>query len=295
MSTDITDELIPTDGYRTRVLRAGAGNEHPIILLHGGGPGADAGANYPKTLAGLSDELDVVAIDLVGFGTTDHPADPPHGAPAWQALRLAQIEGVMDHYGFDRATLVGNSLGGAITLNFTLQRPERVDKIVLMGSAGPPFQPGAPLIQLTEFYDDPSEERLKAILTSFVYDLDDFGDIDPLISARFASAMREEARRSFTTMYRTAGGQAARDLAFAPEVIAGIEHPAMIIHGREDQIIPLAGSQWLLEHLPNADLHVLGHCGHWAMLERPVTFNRLVREFVTGRDVGAVRTAGSAT
>jgi 2-hydroxymuconate-semialdehyde hydrolase len=187
---------------------------------------------------------------------------------------------ILDHYGHERATLVGNSLGGALTLNFVLAHPERVERIVLMGSAGGPFTPGPALLRLLTFYQEPTAENLKSILRSFVYDLDRFGDVDHLVEARLASACREETRRSFEAMFRTEDGQPTRELSLPQEKIASITHEALVVHGRDDQIIPPDASQWLFSHLPNADLHMFSRCGHWAMLEQPERFNRLVLDFV---------------
>jgi pimeloyl-ACP methyl ester carboxylesterase len=62
---------------------------------------------------------------------------------------------------------------------------------------------------------------------------------------------------------------------------AGSGTPVILIHGREDQVIPLISSQKLLQVLDNAQLHIFGHCGHWTQIEHPKAFNRLVRDFLT--------------
>jgi 2-hydroxymuconate-semialdehyde hydrolase len=279
----IIESLVPTAGYQSRVLRAGAGNERAVLLLHGGGPGAGARANFDRTLAELGEEFDVIAPDLVGFGGTDHPDPPVFGPQAWQELRIRQIEALLDAYEHERATFVGNSLGGALTLSFVLAHPQRVEKMVLMGSAGAPFEAGPELRALLSFYDDPSADNLRSVLKSFVYDLDRFGDIESLIEGRLEAALQPAIRRSFEAMFRSEDGQPVRGLALPEEAVRNIEHEALIVHGRDDRIMPLDASLWLLDRLPNADLYVLGRCGHWAMIERADTFNHLVLEFIFGR------------
>jgi 2-hydroxymuconate-semialdehyde hydrolase len=280
MAAEIVRETVATAGYETHLLRAGAIRAPAVILLHGGGVGAQAEANWMRTLPVLGEDVLAIAPDLVGFGATTHPDPVPYGPAAWLALRVEQVVALLDHYGIERAHLVGNSLGGALTLNFVLAHPERVSTITLMGSAGAPFKPGEPLMRLLGFYSDPTERNMRAILEDFVHDLDGFGGVDDLIEARVADAMRPEVRRSFEAMFADAEGQPVRELALPPERVQEIEHRALIVHGREDQIIPFDASLWLLAQLPHADLHVFGECGHWAMLERPRDFNELVLDLV---------------
>lgn len=278
--SEILEERVPTQGYETHLFRAGAGNPHPTLLLHGGGPGAQAWSNWNTTLETLGVEIDVIAPDMAGFGTTTHPDPPPHGPQAWTALRVAQLVAVLDHYGIGRVDVVGNSLGGVTALNLAVAAPERVGKLVLMGSAGPPITPPPALVKMLTFYEDPTAESLRSLLEDFVYDLSRFGNVGSLVQERLALALMPEAQRSWRAMFTTADGEPVRELSLPPERVRAIEHETLIVHGREDRIIPLDASYWLLDHLPNADLHVFGHCGHWAMLERNHEFCGLVLDFV---------------
>ena len=215
---DLHEERVPTAGYETHLYRAGAGNSPTVLLLHGGGPGAQAWSNWRPTLASLGEDLDVVAPDLVGFGETSHPDPAPYGPAAWIALRMEQLLALMDHLGVDRADLVGNSLGGALTLNMAIHHPERVRRMILMGSGGPPFQVGPELMALLTFYDDPTAERLRSVLESFVYDLDGFGDVGQIVDARLEQALRPEVRRSFAAMFRSETGEPVGELALPDEI-----------------------------------------------------------------------------
>jgi len=284
-SAPVTDATVRTGGYDTHLLRAGEGNETAVLLLHGGGPGATARSNWMRTLPALGEEYDVIAPDLLGFGATTHPDDPPLGPAAWLDLRVTQLVDLLDALGHERAVLVGNSLGGALTLHTAIAHPERVESLVLMGSAGAPFKPGAPLLELLGFYEDPTHENLRDLLRSFVYDLDGFGDVDGLVEARLRDAMREEVRSSFTAMFTSPDGQPVREIAPDEAAISAIAHRALIVHGREDRIIPLDASAWMHARLRLADLVVLGRCGHWAMLERPDAFNRIVTDFIQHGEV----------
>lgn len=270
--------------HGSHVLHAGSDHDHAVILLHGGGPGAQARSNWTPTLAALGDDLHVIAPDLVGFGRTRHPDPPPFGPEAWFDLRITQLLELADHFGHERVDLVGNSLGGALALRFALAHPERLGRLILMGSAGPPMKPTAELLNMLAFGSDPTAEHLAGVLRSFVFDLDRFGDVDELVASRLPEATRPEVQRSWHAMFHDEhGNPAGAQLALPGERVRTIEHPTLIVHGRDDRIIPLAGSLWLLEQLPDADLHVFARCGHWAMLEQPEGFARLVRDFITSR------------
>jgi pimeloyl-ACP methyl ester carboxylesterase len=69
-------------------------------------------------------------------------------------------------------------------------------------------------------------------------------------------------------------------VVFDHDYLAAIDHPVLLIHGRDDTFIPYAASVYFLDNLPNADLHVLARAGHWAQVEQPERFRSLVRGFV---------------
>jgi 2-hydroxymuconate-semialdehyde hydrolase len=280
MAAAIEELRVQTAGYATTALRSGSGlGDRPLLALHGGGPGATAEANWTSALSELGEGIEMLAPDLLGFGTTDHPGEgAPEGMVAWQALRVEQILALLDALGHDWVDIVGNSMGGSLALRLAVEHPERVGRLVLMGSAGAPFAPGPGLAPLLGFYDDPTPQRLRSVLDSFVYDLDSFGDVDELVASRIEAALRPEVRRSWAAMY--AGPPAPEALRVDPEALAQLPHPVLLLHGRDDRIVPPEASLWLLERLPEADLTLLGRCGHWIMLERPQAFRRAVLEFI---------------
>lgn len=124
---------VRANGVATNFLEAGSGD--PVVLIHDSGPGVSAYANWRLTLPELAKELRVLAPDMVGFGYTERPADASYNLQTW----VDHLVGFLDALGISRASIVGNSFGGAIALALASQRPERVDKLVLMGSVGVPF------------------------------------------------------------------------------------------------------------------------------------------------------------
>lgn len=275
----IEEMRVATAGYETTLLRAGAGlGERPLLLLHGGGPGATARSNWASALAELGEHVEALAPDMLGFGTTAHPDPGPEGMTAWQVLRVEQVLALLDALGHAQVDVVGNSMGGSLALRLAAEAPERIGRIVLMGSAGAPFAPGPGLAALLGFYDDPTPERLRSVLEGFVFDLDAFGDVDALVAARLDQALAPDVRRSWAAMF--AGPPAPEALRVDADALAALPHPVLLLHGRDDRIVPPEASLWLLERLADADLLLLGRCGHWIMLERPEAFRRAVLDFI---------------
>jgi len=92
----------------------------------------------------------------------------------------------------------------------------------------------------------------------------------------------EEAgmQEAFSSMFPAPRQAGVDALAAYEDRLAAVHAPTLLIHGREDRVIPLRVSEKLLHALDDAQLHVFGHCGHWAQLEQTTAFNRLVRDFL---------------
>ena len=125
---------IVANGIRTNYLEAGSGGD-TVVLIHGSGPGVTAYANWRGVLPALGEHFHVYAPDMVGFGYSDRPEGIRYGLDLWAEQTL----GLMDALGIEKAHLVGNSFGGGIGLRIATQHPDRVDKLVLMGSMGVDF------------------------------------------------------------------------------------------------------------------------------------------------------------
>lgn len=108
------------------------GNGDPLLLIHGSGPGVSAYVNWRLSLPTLSQKFRVVAPDVVGFGFTERPDGFEYSLDNW----VRHIIGVMDALKIDRAHLTGNSFGGALALALAIRHPDRVNRLVLMGSVG---------------------------------------------------------------------------------------------------------------------------------------------------------------
>lgn len=251
-----------------------AGNGTPVILIHGSGPGVSAWANWRLAIPHLSERLHVYAYDQVGFGYSELPAQHTYGLELWTEHLLSFMQAV----GIKRAHLLGNSMGAAVALAAAVTRPEVVDQLVLMGPMGVRFP-------ITEGLDavwgyTPSISNMKRLLAIFTYDHERFV-IGELAELRYKASIRPGMQESFSAMFPQPRQRSVAALAAYEDRLHELRAPTLIVHGREDQVIPLISSQKLLQVLDNAQLHVFGHCGHWTQIEHPKAFNRLVRDFLT--------------
>jgi pimeloyl-ACP methyl ester carboxylesterase len=257
------------NGIKTNYLEAGKGD--PVVLIHGSGPGVTSYANWRLVLPALAENFRVVAPDMVGFGFSERPANIQYGVQTW----ADQVVGLMDTLELPTAHLVGNSFGGAIALRIATQHPDRVGKLVLMGSMGVPFP-------ITEGLDrvwgyEPSFENMRKVLDVFAYSRDLVND--ELAEVRYRGSIQPGFQESFAAMFPAPRQRWVEAMCTPEEDIRRLPHRTLIVHGREDQVIPVQTSLRLMELIDNADLSVFSHCGHWSMIERTEDFNRSVSEF----------------
>ena len=170
---------VEANGIRTNYLEAGSGDE-TVVLVHGSGPGVTSYANWRLVIPALAEHWRVVAPDMVGFGFSDRPEGVTYSLDTW----ADQTVGVMDALGIDKAHMVGNSFGGAIALRVATKHPDRVGKLVLMGSMGVPFSITEGLDNVWGF--DGTLEHMKTVMGFFAYDKPPSSGY--LAQARFPSA-----------------------------------------------------------------------------------------------------------
>lgn len=264
-------------GIRTNLHDVGKGP--PVLMIHGSGPGVSAWANWRLNLPVLAQRARVIAPDMAGFGFSERPVGQRYTMDHW----VAQAVGVLDALDVERADVVGNSFGGALALALAIRHPGRVRRLVLMGSVGVPFAitPGLDAVWGYE----PSFATMRALLDTFAHDR--ALATDELAQLRYEASIRPGFHESFAAMF-PAPRQRWVDAMCSPEgAIRALPHETLVLHGREDQVIPLATSLTLADWIPNSQLHVFGHCGHWTQIEHAARFNRLVGDFLAEADAGA--------
>lgn len=247
------------------------GDGPPVLLLHGSGPGVSAWANWRQTLGSLKGRFRMLAPDLAGFGYSGAPADGVYTRELW----LGQLLAFMDQLGIDKAHVIGNSFGGSLALGLAIAYPERVDRLVLMGSVGVDFP-------ITEGLDavwgyEPSLENMRRIMSTFAYD--QMLISEALVALRLEASQRLQAQ--YARMFPAPRQRWVRAMAHPEADIRRIAHAALLVHGRDDRVIPLDCSLTLLQWLENSELHVFARCGHWTQIEHAQAFNDLVAAFLS--------------
>ncbi|MEU6135491.1 alpha/beta hydrolase [Nocardioides sp. NPDC047086] len=243
-----------------------------VLLLHGSGPGATAWATWRPTIPALASNLRVVAPDIPGFGHTQRPADGVYTPSLWVDHLLA----LLDALGLDQVSVVGNSFGGALALRLAVEHPDRVDRLVLMGSAGLSFPVTLSLGKIWGYR--PSFEAMRGLVDALAYDASTV--TDDLVRLRFEASTRPGVQEAYEQMFPNPHQDVLERLAVPEERIATLAHETLVIHGREDGVIPLSSAARLLELIPRAELHVFGQCGHWTQFEHPERFNAVLSTFL---------------
>jgi 4,5:9,10-diseco-3-hydroxy-5,9,17-trioxoandrosta-1(10),2-diene-4-oate hydrolase len=258
--------------------RDGAGS--PVVLLHGGGPGASARSNFGRTIPALAEHFDVLAVDQPGYGGS--LGDPITGQYFTHAA--GELTALLDKLGIEQVDLIGNSLGGGTAVRFALLHPARARRLLLMGPGGLSLNlfsadPTEGVRRLAAFGRDPSRERLAAFLRTLVFDPSLI--TDELIDERFKAAADPAAIRAMREMGASFSNPRTSEEGLLWRDAHRLRHETLLVWGREDRVNPLDGALVALKVLKNARLHVFGGCGHWAHLEKFDEFNRLAIDFLT--------------
>ncbi|MES2236845.1 MAG: alpha/beta hydrolase [Pseudomonadota bacterium] len=261
---------IVANGIATNYHDQGSGE--PVLMIHGSGPGVTAFANWRLSMPVLAKKFRVIAPDMVGFGYTERPEGMQYSMTNWVSHAL----GLMDALKIERAHIVGNSFGGGLAAALAIRAPERVKRLVLMGSAVTSFP-------LTQGLDDvwgytPSFENMRKMMDLFAYDRNLVSD--ELARLRYEASIRPGYQESYSQMFPSPRQRSIDAIVSREEDVRAIPHETLIIHGREDKIIPLSASYKLFELISKSQLHVFGQCGHWTQIEHAERFAKLVTDFL---------------
>jgi len=266
---------IQTKNWKLRYYEAGEG--HPLIMIHGSGPGATGWSNFSRNIEVLAKNFRVLALDMPGWGDSD-----PCTKETLDHVG-ATIE-FMDQLGLEKAALVGNSMGGIVALAVAVDHPDRVSHVITMGPGSSPTPrlfsagdgPTEGLKSLQQAYRTPTPQAMEALVNIMVYDKT-FATPELCKARSDAANACPEHLANFLDML-TKGGPVNR---WAPmDQLMKMQIPALLIHGRDDRVVPYEHSLVLCAHIPNSRLVLMNRCGHWAMIEHADEFNRLVTDFV---------------
>jgi len=268
-------------GARISSLTAGSGDQH-VILIHGLG---GSKSSFYETVAALTPEYTVHAIDLPGFGSSSKPLPAPYNAEffARHVLRF------MDTLAIDRAHLVGNSMGGRVALEVGLQAPSRVRTLSLLAPAMA-FKRGrewAPLIRVLrpELAAIPHVLRANQVRDRFWRMIARPERLDPSVGDIASDEfLRTYRSRTARIAFYAAARQIYLEAPDGPKGfwtrLAGLEPPTLFIWGSEDPLVPSRFANHVAETLPDAPQVVLSDCGHVPQIELPDRTHELIGEFI---------------
>jgi len=269
-STVSVPHTIAAGGIKTSYLEAGSGE--PVIMLHGSGPGVSGLANWQHNIPALAQRFHVLAPDIVGFGATERPDDIIYSLRTW----TDHVWAFLDAHDIGKTAIVGNSLGGRIALQMATDRPDRITKMVLMGAPGVGMTLTDGLIALRGY--EPSRKAMRDLLRAY-FAVNPAMITDDLVETRYAASIADGAYEAYRTMFydpRHAGSE----LGITEDEVRAIATPTLLVHGREDKVVPVQVSMTMLGLLPNADLHVFSACGHWTQIERADEFSVLIADYL---------------
>ena len=286
MTTPLTERTVTVSGKPIFFAETGTGPA--VVMLHGGGPGASGVSNYSRNVDALARHFRVIVPDMPGYGRSIkgvHQNDP-------FGYLADMIRGLLDELCIDTAHLIGNSDGGAAALRLALDTPDRVGKLVLMGPGGigtTRCLPTNGLKSLLSYYggDGPSRDKLATFIRTYLV-YDGAAVPDALIDLRYQASIDPEVVAN-PPLRRPSGPMAPRTLwrmdLTRDSRLKGLPTPTLVLWGRDDKVNRPAGGPMLLNMMPNAELVMTSHTGHWMQWERAELFNELVTEFLSDDSV----------
>jgi 2-hydroxy-6-oxonona-2,4-dienedioate hydrolase len=286
LSTHITEastsRFVQTSKWKIHYNEAGSGPA--LLMLHGGGPGANGWSNYQNNIGPLSQKYRVILPDVPGYGRSDEFTD----TESVTALQTESILLLMDALGLETAALCGNSMGGLLTLNFAANYNDRISHIITMGTGLPglplsmsPAGPGPGIKTLVQTFRDPTPANFRLLCEAMLFDTSYV--TDALLKERSETARANPKHLSnFLNLIDT--GKLLpnpKEGAALAAKLAEVKTPALIMHGRDDRVMSFEGSLRIVSVLQNSQLMLFNRCGHWVQLEHSGMFNAMVDAFLS--------------
>nr|AEM45111.1 hypothetical protein [uncultured organism] len=260
------DKWATVFGAKIHYLEAGSGPV--VILLHGLGGST---ANWAPTIAPLAQKYRVIVPDQIGFGKSEKPM------LNYRVSTLVDfLDGFYKQVGVQKATLVGNSLGGFTAAAFAIAHPEKVDKLVLVDAAGLAIT-GALDQKVIAGLNASTRQQVRDILSLVFYNTTPFSSdaaVDAFLASRVTAGDGYTVQRFIDSI--------ARGEDMLDGKLGAIKHPTLIIWGREDGLTQLAMGQRFNKEIAGSQLFIIEKCGHVPQLEKAAEFNAGLLKFLAG-------------
>jgi pimeloyl-ACP methyl ester carboxylesterase len=250
------------------------GTGDPLICLHGAGPGASSWSNFRTNLDAFSEQYRTLLWDMPQYGKSDKVVIDGGRRLSYIADILRRF---MDQLGLERARFVGNSMGGQVAIKLAIDSPERVEKLVVIGSTPVGHSLFCPMplegIKLIGNYykgEGPSLEKMRTLIQTLLYDSSFL--TEEVLQERYEATLDPEVTR---VMRESPPGR--EDLS---DQLHRVACPTLIVWGMDDRFGALDIGLLMLRKFQNARMHIFARCGHWAQVEHAAEFNALVLDFL---------------
>lgn len=284
MGTPWRSNFVRVNGLKTHYVEAGDGE--PLILVHGGGPGASAEHGFRQNIPAFAQHFRVYALDLIGYGFSDKPA-----IAYWEQPMAEQLAGFIDTLCLDKVRLLGNSMGAYVTAKYALDHPDRVVRLLFVSSATIATAMGIPRTEtegmkaMVAMRDEVTAEKMRRFLEALCQDR--AGITDELVESRVKMAQlpgAQEAQRSHGAIRaRLRTDPNLRQIFDLTNRLPKVTIPMCLVWGREDRFAPVDQAYALQKLLPNlTELHVLEHSGHQCQNDEVEGFNAIALKFFLG-------------
>ncbi|MFT7403607.1 alpha/beta fold hydrolase [Zhongshania sp.] len=257
------------NGQRVHYLDNGSGPV--VVFLHGSGSGASGHSNFKYNYPYLLEQgYRVIVPDLIGYGYSDKPADVQYHLD----LFVECIKQLLDQLDVNSCSLIGNSLGGAIAIKFTLDNPSQVEKLVLMAPGG--------IEEQADYFHMPGMQVMKEVFTSGPMAPERLEDFIRRGLVYDESVVDEQLINERWGIFQQQNSQVITSMV-VPNMatrLSEISCPILAFWGVNEKMMPETGIQTLAKNCSNIRLTLVSQCGHWVMVEHRDMFNRNTNDFL---------------
>jgi pimeloyl-ACP methyl ester carboxylesterase len=268
----LESKFATVEGVRLHYQETGSG--HPLICIHGAGPGASAESNFRLNSGAFAQKFRTILYDMPQYGKSDKIVLPE---PRLK-YNARILNGFMAALGIEKAHIVGNSMGGQVAIKLGLDFPERLTRVVIIGSGVVPpiFAPfpveGVKMIARYYKGSGPSREKLRDLLGTILYNPSFLSE--EIFEERYQASTDPEVVELF--------GKRQAELPrenLGPD-LPKLKAKLLTIWGMDDRFGALDVGLQITRMVPDARMHIFTKCGHWAQVEHADEFNRVVLDFL---------------
>ena len=265
-------KFLTVESVRLHYQEVGSG--YPLICIHGAGPGASAESNFKLNTGAFSEKFRVILYDMPQYGKSSKVVlTEPR-----LKYNARILNGFMAALGIEKAHIVGNSMGGQVAIKLGLDYPDRLARVVIIGSGVVPpiFAPfpveGVKMIARYYKGSGPSREKLRDLLQTILYDSSLL--TDETLEERYLASIDPEV----VELFGKRQGELPRE-SLGPD-LHKLKAKVLTIWGMDDRFGALDVGLQITRMVPDGRMHIFAKCGHWAQVEHAAEFNRIVIDFL---------------